>query len=91
MKDVIPSDEVQEELDARLRSRYPDFHNETQANIAEVDRWFRSIQYSGTTNELTATVRFHRGQKVLSAIFRYKTSKPNQRERYWYCERDWND
>lgn len=101
MKDATPSKEVQDELDEMLRSIYPKLHHETQANeeadvaheeaIAEVDRWYRSVQYSVSHSELTATVTFHRGQKTLNAIFRYKERKPNQREKSWYCEQDWND
>lgn len=87
-----PSDNVQNELDTRLRSMYLDLHNEAQTDIAEVDRWIRSIQYSCNTTEPTATVTFHRGQKTLCAFFRYKQeSGPNRHDRYWYCERDWKD
>lgn len=91
MNYVNPSEEVQHELDTRLRLRYPDLHNEAQVDIAEVERWLRFIDYSDSCFEPTATVTFRCGKNALTAIFRYKKKESNRREMYWCCENDWRD
>lgn len=82
-------EDAQAQLDNQLRTALQGYHNETDPNIKEVERWHRSIEYGGTKERPTAIVRFFRGQECYSAVYAYvRRSPPRQREYYWHREDD---